>query len=119
MVKDVLDVAEILYNEGISARVINLHTVKPIDKDIIFRAAQETGKIITIEDHNIIGGLGSAVAEVIAESGKGVAFRCLGLHSFSKGYGSHAQVKKMNDIGLEQICNEVKMLLAGQNGKGE
>lgn len=63
-----LEAANRLANDGINARVINIHTIKPIDKDIIARAAIETGAIVTAEEHNIIGGLGSAVAEVVCES---------------------------------------------------
>lgn len=108
ILKDVLDVAEVLKNDGIGARVINIHTVKPIDREIILQAIEETGKIVTVEDHNIIGGLGSAVAEVIAESGKGVAFKRMGLQNFSVGYGTYAQVKEMNGIGIRRIINEIK-----------
>ena len=111
ILKDVLDAAERLQKEGIQARVINIHTMKPIDKEIILQAIEETGRIVTIEDHNIIGGLGSAVAEVIAESGKGVTFKRLGLHEFSNGYGTYAQVKDMNGIGTECICETVKALI--------
>ncbi|NBJ97508.1 transketolase [bacterium 1xD8-48] len=112
ILNDVLNVAEQLQKDGIQARVINIHTIKPIDKEIILQAIAETGKIITVEDHNIIGGLGSAVAEIIAESGKGVAFKRLGLQSFSNGYGTYAQVKKLNGIGIKQIYDEIRMLLA-------
>ena len=62
-----LEARELLAADGISARVINIHTIKPIDRDILTKAAKETGAIVTAEEHNIIGGLGSAVAEVIAE----------------------------------------------------
>ena len=62
-----MNAAELLSKQGISARVINIHTIKPIDRDIIVRAATETGAIVTVEEHNIIGGLGSAVCEVVAE----------------------------------------------------
>lgn len=68
MVQVSLEACEILKAEGINARVLNLHTIKPIDKEIIIKAAKETGKIITAEEHNIIGGLGSAVSEVICEN---------------------------------------------------
>ncbi|KAB3534177.1 transketolase family protein [Alkaliphilus pronyensis] len=68
MVSKALAAGEALSKEGIEARVINIHTIKPIDKDIIIKAAKETGKIITAEEHNIIGGLGSAVTEVVAEN---------------------------------------------------
>lgn len=68
MVPEAIDAAKALAEEGISARVINIHTIKPIDKDIIAKAAKETGAIVTAEEHNIIGGLGSAVAEVLCET---------------------------------------------------
>ncbi|MDD3766109.1 MAG: transketolase family protein [Eubacteriales bacterium] len=68
MVGEALGAREVLEKEGISARIINIHTIKPIDKDIIIKAAKETGHIVTAEEHNIIGGLGSAVAEVLSEN---------------------------------------------------
>ena len=67
MVSMALEAAEALKAEGISARVINIHTIKPIDADILVKAAKETGAVVTAEEHNIIGGLGSAVAEVLSE----------------------------------------------------
>jgi transketolase len=57
--------------DGIAARVLNMHTIKPLDRDAIARAARETGRIVTVEEHSIIGGLGAAVAEVLAELGAG------------------------------------------------
>ncbi len=68
MVPYALEAKTALAEMGIDARVINIHTIKPIDRDIIIKAAKETGAIVTAEEHNIIGGLGSAVAEVLAES---------------------------------------------------
>lgn len=68
MVSTALDARELLLSEGIDARVINIHTIKPIDKDIIVKAARETGAIVTAEEHTIYGGLGSAVAEVLVEN---------------------------------------------------
>lgn len=64
---ETLRAAEKLAADGIDARVINMHTIKPIDADLIAEAARETGKIVTVEEHSIIGGLGSAVAEVLCE----------------------------------------------------
>ena len=58
---------EELKNKGINIRVVDIHTIKPIDKELIIKCAKETKKIITIEDHSIIGGLGSAVCEVLSE----------------------------------------------------
>lgn len=68
MLAEALKAREILLQEGIEARVIDMHTIKPIDKEIIIKAAEETGAIVTAEEHNIIGGLGSAVAEVLVEN---------------------------------------------------
>ena len=68
MVQEALDAAEALAREGIQARVVNIHTIKPIDREIIGRAARECGAIVTTEEHNVMAGFGSAVAEVVAES---------------------------------------------------
>lgn len=68
MVHAALDAKALLREEGINARVIDIHTIKPIDGDIIVKAARETGVIVTAEEHNVIGGLGSAVAEVLSEN---------------------------------------------------
>jgi len=68
MVAASLAAAEQLQNEGINARVVNIHTIKPIDKELILKCAEETGAIVTAEEHSIIGGLGSAVAEVLVEN---------------------------------------------------
>lgn len=68
LVAEALIAAEQLKNEGISARVIDMATIKPIDRDILVAAARETGAIVTAEEHNVIGGLGSAVTEVICET---------------------------------------------------
>ena len=68
MVPEAIEAGKALAEEGISARIINIHTIKPIDREIIAKAAKETGAIVTAEEHNIIGGLGSAVAEVLCET---------------------------------------------------
>lgn len=68
MVAEALEAAKILEEKGLSVRIINIHTIKPIDQEIIIKAAKETGAIVTAEEHNVIGGLGSAVAEVVVEN---------------------------------------------------
>lgn len=67
MVNEALEAYEMLKNEGISARVINMATIKPLDKDIVIKAAKETGAIVTAEEHSVIGGLGGAVSEAVCE----------------------------------------------------
>ena len=68
MVSLALEAKELLKGEGIDARIINIHTIKPIDKEILEKAAKETGALVTAEEHNVIGGLGAAVTEAICES---------------------------------------------------
>ncbi len=67
-VNESLIAAELLEKEGINAKVVNIHTIKPIDKDLIIASAKETGKVVTVEEHSIIGGLGSAVCDVLSEN---------------------------------------------------
>ena len=67
MVNSALEAAELLAADGIKADVINIHTIKPIDKDILVKTAQKTGKVFTAEEHSVIGGLGAAVTEVLSE----------------------------------------------------
>lgn len=68
MVQESLKAAEILAEDGISARVIDIHTIKPIDTDILVKAAKETGVIVTVEEHNVSGGLGGAVCEALSQN---------------------------------------------------
>ena len=107
---EVLKARKILEAEGVSARVLNIHTIKPMDREIIMKAVDETNFIITVEDHDIIGGLGSAVAEVIAESGKAVRFSRVGLKEcFAVGYGTYEDMIKQNKICVDEIvlrCRE-------------
>ena len=65
--------------DGLSVRILNMHTIKPIDSEAILKAVVDTRRIVTFEEHNVMGGLGSAVADVIAESGKGCAFEKVGI----------------------------------------
>ena len=67
MVGEARKAGELLAAEGIDARVIDMHTIKPLDEELVLRAARETGAVVTSEEHTIIGGLGSAVAELLAE----------------------------------------------------
>ena len=67
-VNSALEAAKLLEADGIDARVINIHTIKPIDEELIIKAAKEVGKVVTVEEHSIIGGLGGAVCEVLSEN---------------------------------------------------
>jgi transketolase len=83
-VQEALKAADELAGGGISARVLNVHTLKPIDREAILAAAAECGGIVTVEDHNVIGGLGSAVAEVLAEEGSGARLTVLGCRDYGQ-----------------------------------
>lgn len=106
-----LKAAEILANDNINARVINIHTIKPIDRDIIVKAATETGAIVTAEEHNVIGGLGSAVAEVVAEAYPVPVIRV----GINDRYGHSGKVPALLDMyGLtpENIASKAKIALS-------
>jgi len=79
MVDPVIDAQKRLRKLGIQARVIDMHTIKPLDEKLVIKCAKETGAIITTEEHSIIGGLGSAVAETIAENNLSVKFKRMGI----------------------------------------
>lgn len=92
--------AEFLENaDGLKVRVLNMHTIKPIDKDAVIKAVMDTRRIITVEDHSVIGGLGSAVAEVMAEAGKGCAFKRLGHQDKFAPIGLHEDI--MSEVGID------------------
>ncbi|MBF0515707.1 MAG: transketolase [Nitrospirae bacterium] len=96
-----------LQARGIHARVINIHTIKPIDEEIIIEGAENTGAVITVEEHSIIGGLGSAVAEVLAEHGIRTKFKRIGLNGvFAEGYGTYDDVKALNGLSAGDIVRE-------------
>lgn len=104
MVSEALKAAQKLENEGIKARVINIHTIKPIDKEIIIKAAEETGAIVTAEEHNIIGGLGSAVAEVIGENCP-VLLKRIGVKDIFSESGKPPELMKKYGLTGDDIVN--------------
>ena len=107
MVDLALQAAEQLKNEGISARVINIHTIKPLDKDIVVTAAKETGAIVTAEEHNVIGGLGSAVAEAVCEACPVPVLR-VGVQDAYGHSGKVPPLMKMYGLTVEDIVAKAK-----------
>jgi len=103
--------AEKLAKEGIAARVIDMHTIKPLDREVVIKAAQETGAIITAEDHTIFGGLGSAVAEVLADEGIACKFKRLGIPDLFAGYGEPEYLYNLYGYDAEGIYKTAKDLL--------
>ena len=110
MVNEALQAADELAKEGISARVINIHTIKPIDRDIIIKAAKETGAIVTAEEANIYGGLGSAVCEVVAEEAPGKV-AMVGIEDKFGRSGVPADLMKLYGLTKDNIIKKVKGIL--------
>ena len=106
-----LKAAELLADNGISSRVINIHTIKPIDRDIILKAAAETGAIVTAEEHNIIGGLGSAVAEVVCE-GNPVPVVRVGINDQYGHSGKVPPLLQMYGLTPENIAEKAEIALS-------
>ncbi len=110
MVAEAVNAADTLKEEGISARVINIHTIKPIDKELICKAAKETGKIVTVEEHSIIGGLGSAVADCVTECCP-VPVTKIGVNDEFGHSGPAVDLLKEFGLSSENIIKTVKNLL--------
>jgi transketolase len=111
IVPNTLAAADLLAQQGISVRVIDLPTIKPIDADLLETAALETGRIFTVEEHSTIGGLGSAVAEVIAERTP-VPVHAIGLpDAFCKTVGSYAEQLERYGLDSAGIAHSVRRIL--------
>lgn len=106
MVEASLEASNILAENGVKARVINIHTIKPIDIDILVKAADETGLIVTAEEHSIIGGLGSAVCEVISERHPVPVIR-VGIKDVFGESGKPAELLKEYGLTAQDIANAV------------
>ncbi len=111
MVNEALIAAESLKADGIEARVINMATIKPIDKDIIIKAAKETGVIVTAEEHSVIGGLGSAVAEVVCENCP-VPVLKVGVEDTFGASGPAVEMLKIYGLTAENIAEKAKAAVA-------
>lgn len=105
----VMTAARRLEQEGIHATVISMHTIKPFDSQLVVDMAQRSTKLFTVEEHSIIGGLGSAVAEVLTDNGCSAGLKRIGLNDvFAHGYGNQEQVRKANGLDADGIYNSIK-----------
>ena len=102
-----LEAAELLKKDGIDARVINIHTIKPIDEDIIIKATMETKKLFTIEEHSIIGGLGSAVCDVVCEKAPASVYK-IGVRDCFGESGPALELLHKYELDAEGIYKQVK-----------
>ena len=111
MVAEALAAAETLAAQGINARVINMATIKPIDRELVIAAAKETGVIVTVEEHSIIGGLGSAVAETVCEACPVPVVR-IGVEDKFGASGPAVQMLKIYGLCAENIVEKTKAAVA-------
>jgi transketolase len=111
MVNEALQATEILRAEGIQARVLNMATIKPIDREAIIAAARETGAIVTAEEHSVIGGLGSAVSEVVCETVPVPVVR-VGVNDTFGQSGPAAELLKLYGLSAENIVAKAKEAIA-------
>ena len=111
MVAEALAAAETLAAQGVNARVINMATIKPIDKELVIAAAKETGVLVTVEEHSIIGGLGSAVTETVCEACPVPVVR-VGVEDKFGASGPAVEMLKIYGLCAENIVEKTKAALA-------
>ena len=106
-VAETLEAAEKLAADGIDAKVINIHTIKPLDEELIVEAAKETGKVVTIEEHSVIGGLGSAVCDVLSEKAPTKVLK-IGINDTYGESGPAVELVKKYGLDAESIYKKIK-----------
>lgn len=109
-VANCLEAAEKLAAEGIDAKVINIHTIKPLDEELIVAAAKETGKVVTVEEHSVIGGLGSAVCDVLCEQAPTKVLK-IGVNDTFGESGPAVELVKKYGLDADSIYEKVKAFL--------
>jgi transketolase len=117
MLETVVNVSKILARKGLATRVLSMHTLKPLDEHAVLSAARETGAIFTVEEHSIIGGLGSAVAEILAEAGiQNLIFKRIALPStFACRAGSQEYLREQNNLSSESLIDLICTTLKFRN----
>ena len=106
-VAETLEAAEKMAADGIDAKVINIHTIKPLDEELIIAAAKETGKVVTIEEHSVIGGLGSAVCDVLSENAPTKVMK-IGINDTYGESGPAVELIKKYGLDAESIYRKIK-----------
>ena len=107
MVSNSLEVAEKLAADGIEAKVINIHTIKPLDEELVVAAAKETGKVVTVEEHSVIGGLGSAVCDTLAQKAPTQVMK-IGMNDTFGESGPAVELLKKYKLDAESIYEKIK-----------
>jgi len=113
MVGRAIEIGQELTVKGISCEIISMHTIKPIDIDLVLKSVKKTRRMVSLEEHSVIGGLGSAISEILAESGLSVVFRRLAVPDhFTKAIGLQEYMREQNGLGKKQIIKIIESLLA-------
>ena len=106
-VNESLEAAKMLVADGIDAEVINIHTIKPLDEELVISSAQKTGKVVTVEEHSVIGGLGSAVCDVLSEKAPTKVMK-IGVYDRFGESGPAVELIKKYELDAESIYKKVK-----------
>ena len=106
-VSSALEAAEMLAKDGISAKVVNIHTIKPLDEELVVKAAKETGRVVTVEEHSVIGGLGSAVCEVLSEKAPTKVLR-IGINDVFGESGPAGELVHKYGLDAEGVYGKIK-----------
>lgn len=111
LVHKAIEAAEELEKQGVSVRVVDMYSIKPIDEELILRCAKETGAIVTAEEHNIYGGLGSAVSEVLAHAGAGAPTEFVGVHDTFTESGKYSELLAKYGIDKDGVKTAIEKVL--------
>jgi transketolase len=111
MVDQAVDAQEQLAKEGVSARVVDMHTIKPLDEKLILKCVRDTNAILTAEEHSVIGGLGGAVSEVLAENGSPIKFQRIGVQDMFCESGEPKELFEKYGLSTPHIVKTAKKLL--------
>jgi transketolase len=111
MVDHAVDAQEKLLKDGVSVRVVDMHTIKPLDEKLIIKCARETNTILTVEEHSVIGGLGGAVSEVLAENGSSIKFKRIGVQDMFCESGEPEELFEKYGLSTSHIVKTVKKLI--------
>lgn len=109
IISELLEAQEMLLKDGIDLRIINIHTIKPLDVENIKQECTTQNKIFSLEEHSVIGGIGSSIADVIATYGINAKLVKIGINDkFAEGYGTYSEIKKMNSLDAQSIYETIK-----------
>lgn len=112
IISEVLEAQKMLQEDEIELRIINIHTIKPFDEKNVIEECTKQSKIFSIEEHNVIGGIGSSIADVIATNNLNAYVKKIGINdTFAKGYGTYSQIKEMNKLDAKSIYQEIKKVI--------